>query len=156
MRARQMAQDAYVIEVDGELDHHTTGQLDAAIDHALRGLRPARPDLHHRPGRPPPTRHRVSRREHRDPSPVERTYVILLLARTHIFPADQVGAWHLDHHPKAVATARTHIQRQLTVPSGLSGLVTGELVERTAAAYGLPPGSGVTAYRAAVPGASPG
>lgn len=30
-----MAQDTYVIEVDGELDHHTTGQLDAAIDHAL-------------------------------------------------------------------------------------------------------------------------
>ncbi|MFF2126211.1 carboxylesterase/lipase family protein [Streptomyces olivochromogenes] len=46
--------------------------------------------------------------------------------------------------------------RLFTVPSGLSGLVTDELVERTAAAYGLPPGSGVTAYRAAVPGASPG
>ncbi|MFF4441091.1 STAS domain-containing protein [Streptomyces sp. NPDC001621] len=35
MRARQTAQDTYVIEVDGELDHHTTGQLDEAIDHAL-------------------------------------------------------------------------------------------------------------------------
>ncbi|MBB5929913.1 carboxylesterase family protein [Streptomyces echinatus] len=46
--------------------------------------------------------------------------------------------------------------RLFTVPSGLSGPVTDELVERTAAAYGLPPGSGVTAYRAAVPGASPG
>ncbi|MGY4998865.1 hypothetical protein [Streptomyces sp. 900105245] len=34
--------------------------------------------------------------------------------------------------------------------------MSGELVERTAAAYGLQPGSGVTAYPAAVPGASPG
>ena len=40
--------------------------------------------------------------------------VILLLARTHTLPADQVAAWHLDPHPKAVATARTHTQHQLT------------------------------------------
>ncbi|MFF8424393.1 SpoIIE family protein phosphatase [Streptomyces sp. NPDC016566] len=40
--------------------------------------------------------------------------VILLLARTHTLPADQVAAWHLDPHPKAVATARTHAQHQLT------------------------------------------
>ncbi|WP_433448526.1 SpoIIE family protein phosphatase [Streptomyces sp. CA-142005] len=40
--------------------------------------------------------------------------VILLLARTHTLPADRVAAWHLDPHPKAVATARTHTQHQLT------------------------------------------
>ncbi|MEU6218713.1 carboxylesterase/lipase family protein [Streptomyces sp. NPDC047022] len=46
--------------------------------------------------------------------------------------------------------------RLFTVPSGLSGLVTEDLVERTATAYGLSPGRGVAAYRAAFPGASPG
>lgn len=42
-----------------------------------------------------------------------------------------------------------------TVPSGLTRLVTDDLVERTAA-YGLPPGHGVHAYRAAFPEATPG
>ncbi|MFD7438330.1 SpoIIE family protein phosphatase [Streptomyces sp. NPDC059861] len=40
--------------------------------------------------------------------------VILLLARTHAFPADQVTAWHLDHQPQAVATARARTRHQLT------------------------------------------
>ncbi|MFF7751695.1 carboxylesterase/lipase family protein [Streptomyces sp. NPDC007971] len=46
--------------------------------------------------------------------------------------------------------------RLYTVPSGLGALVTDDLVERTATTYGLPPGAGVAAYRAAFPGASPG
>ncbi|MEU6096221.1 carboxylesterase family protein [Streptomyces sp. NPDC047079] len=46
--------------------------------------------------------------------------------------------------------------RLFTVPSGLSGLVTDDLVERTATAYGLPPGRGAAAYRAAFPAANPG
>ncbi|MFJ7949682.1 SpoIIE family protein phosphatase [Streptomyces sp. NPDC096354] len=41
--------------------------------------------------------------------------VILLLARTHAFPADRVATWDIDHHPKAVATARAHAQHQLTL-----------------------------------------
>ncbi|MFF3516178.1 SpoIIE family protein phosphatase [Streptomyces sp. NPDC002573] len=39
--------------------------------------------------------------------------IFLLLARTHPFPADQVATWHLEQHPKAAATARTHAQLQL-------------------------------------------
>ncbi|MBL1086936.1 carboxylesterase/lipase family protein [Streptomyces actinomycinicus] len=46
--------------------------------------------------------------------------------------------------------------RLFTAPSGLDGLVTGDLLERTATGYGLPPGRGVAAYRAAFPGASRG
>ncbi|MGI5517344.1 carboxylesterase/lipase family protein [Streptomyces sp. CA-106131] len=46
--------------------------------------------------------------------------------------------------------------RLFTVPTGLHGLVTDELVERAAAAYGLPPGRGVPMYRAAFPDATPG
>lgn len=40
--------------------------------------------------------------------------VILLLARTHALPADQIAAWDLDHDPRAVATARKHTQQQLS------------------------------------------
>ncbi|MEU4926100.1 carboxylesterase/lipase family protein [Streptomyces yokosukanensis] len=46
--------------------------------------------------------------------------------------------------------------RLFTVASGPSRPVTDDLVERTASAYGLPPGRGVAAYRDAFPGASPG
>ncbi|MQY36753.1 hypothetical protein SRB17_47550 [Streptomyces sp. RB17] len=70
--------------------------------------------------------------------------VILLLARTHAFPADQVATWHLDPHPKSVATARTHTQHQLrhwgvdeeiayTTEMIVSELVTNAL------RYGTPP-----------------
>nr|WP_202527367.1 carboxylesterase family protein [Streptomyces sp. SID486] len=45
--------------------------------------------------------------------------------------------------------------RLFTVPSGLHGQVTDDLLERAAAAYGLP-ARGVAAYRAAHPGAAPG
>ncbi|MFI1766594.1 carboxylesterase/lipase family protein [Streptomyces sp. NPDC020800] len=46
--------------------------------------------------------------------------------------------------------------RLYTVPSGLGRTVTDGLVERTATGYGLPPGRGVAAYRAAFPAAGPG
>ncbi|MER7835977.1 SpoIIE family protein phosphatase [Streptomyces sp. NPDC096040] len=70
--------------------------------------------------------------------------VILLLARTNPFPADQVATWHLDHHPKAVATARGHARHQLvrwsvdeetayTTETIVSELVT------NAVRYGAPP-----------------
>ncbi|MEV6113838.1 carboxylesterase/lipase family protein [Streptomyces sp. NPDC052109] len=45
--------------------------------------------------------------------------------------------------------------RLFTVPTGLAPLVTDDLLESRAAAYGLPP-LGVRAYRAAFPGAAPG
>jgi para-nitrobenzyl esterase len=45
--------------------------------------------------------------------------------------------------------------RLFTVPTGLARLITDEHVERSAAAYGLPP-HGVLAYRAAHPDATPG
>jgi PAS domain S-box-containing protein len=70
--------------------------------------------------------------------------IILLLARTHPFPADQVAAWHLDHHPKAVAAARTHTQRQLTqwgVDEEIAyatEMIVSELVTN-AIRYGTPP-----------------
>ncbi|QTE01945.1 SpoIIE family protein phosphatase [Streptomyces cyanogenus] len=70
--------------------------------------------------------------------------VILLLARTHTFPADQVAAWHLDPHPKAVAAARAHTEHQLT-HWGVDGetaytteLIVSELVTN-AIRYGTPP-----------------
>ncbi|WP_306184938.1 MULTISPECIES: SpoIIE family protein phosphatase [unclassified Streptomyces] len=70
--------------------------------------------------------------------------VILLLARTHTLPADQVTAWHLDSHPKAVATARTHAQHQLThwgvgeETAYTTEMIVSELVTN-AIRYGTPP-----------------
>ncbi|MFE8949872.1 SpoIIE family protein phosphatase [Streptomyces sp. NPDC007856] len=70
--------------------------------------------------------------------------VILLLARTHTFPADQVAAWHLDPHPKAVATARTHTQHQLShwgvdeETAYTTEMIVSELVTN-AIRYGTPP-----------------
>ncbi|MGW0632155.1 SpoIIE family protein phosphatase [Streptomyces sp. NPDC002758] len=70
--------------------------------------------------------------------------VILLLARTHAFPADQIAEWHLDHHPKAVATARTHAQHQLTLwgvdeeTAYTTEMIVSELVTN-AVRYGTPP-----------------
>ncbi|MGJ5752364.1 PAS domain S-box-containing protein [Streptomyces puniciscabiei] len=70
--------------------------------------------------------------------------VILLLARTHAFPADQVAIWHLDHHPKAVATARTQTQDQLTrwgvddETAYTTEIIVSELVTN-AIRYGTPP-----------------
>ncbi|GEJ99751.1 SpoIIE family protein phosphatase [Streptomyces sp. 1-11] len=70
--------------------------------------------------------------------------VILLLARTHTLPADQVAAWHLDSHPKAVATARTHAQHQLThwgvgeETAYTTEMIVSELVTN-AIRYGTPP-----------------
>ncbi|MFF4401930.1 SpoIIE family protein phosphatase [Streptomyces sp. NPDC001480] len=70
--------------------------------------------------------------------------LILLLARTHAFPADHVAAWHLDHHPKAVATARTHTQHQLTrwgvddETAYTTEMIVSELVTN-AIRYGTPP-----------------
>lgn len=39
---------------------------------------------------------------------------ILLLARTHTFPADHVATWPLDQDPTAAGTARIHAHRRLT------------------------------------------
>ncbi|MER7690317.1 SpoIIE family protein phosphatase [Streptomyces sp. NPDC097610] len=70
--------------------------------------------------------------------------VILLLARTHPFPADQVATWHLDPHPKAVATARTHTRRQLVLwrvdeeTAYTTEMIVSELVTN-AVSYGTPP-----------------
>jgi PAS domain S-box-containing protein len=70
--------------------------------------------------------------------------VILLLARTHTFSADQVATWHLDHHPKGVATARTHSQHQLTLwgvdeeTAYTTEMIVSELVTN-AVRYGTPP-----------------
>ncbi|MFF3879348.1 SpoIIE family protein phosphatase [Streptomyces sp. NPDC001978] len=70
--------------------------------------------------------------------------VILLLARTHPFPADQIAEWHLDQHPKAVATARTHTHHQLTLwgvdeeTVYTTEMIVSELVTN-AVRYGTPP-----------------
>ncbi|MER6473073.1 SpoIIE family protein phosphatase [Streptomyces collinus] len=70
--------------------------------------------------------------------------IILLLARTHTFPADQVAAWHVDRHPKAVATARTHTQHQLIhwgvddETAYTTEMIVSELVTN-AIRYGTPP-----------------
>ncbi|MEU6773095.1 SpoIIE family protein phosphatase [Streptomyces sp. NPDC046759] len=70
--------------------------------------------------------------------------VILLLARTHPFPADQVAAWHLDHDPKAVATARAHARHQLIrwrvdeETAYTTEMIVSELVTN-AVRYGTPP-----------------
>ncbi|MFF3871761.1 SpoIIE family protein phosphatase [Streptomyces sp. NPDC001978] len=70
--------------------------------------------------------------------------VFLLLARTHPLPADQVATWHLDNHPKAVATARTHAQHQLTLwgvdeeTAYTTEMIVSELVTN-AVRYGTPP-----------------
>ncbi|MEU9150541.1 SpoIIE family protein phosphatase [Streptomyces sp. NPDC048417] len=70
--------------------------------------------------------------------------VILLLARTHTFPPDEVAAWHLDHHPKAVAVARDHTQLQLShwgvdeETAYTAEMIVSELVTN-AIRYGAPP-----------------
>ncbi|WP_265567951.1 SpoIIE family protein phosphatase [Streptomyces hygroscopicus] len=70
--------------------------------------------------------------------------VILLLARTHPLPADQVAAWPLDQHPKAVATARAHTQHQLAYwrvdeeTAYITETIVSELVTN-AVRYGTPP-----------------
>ncbi|MGW4519126.1 SpoIIE family protein phosphatase [Streptomyces sp. NPDC004393] len=70
--------------------------------------------------------------------------VILLLARTHAFPADQIAAWQLDDRPEAVATARAHAQYQLTLwgvdeeTAYTTEMIVSELVTN-AVRYGTPP-----------------
>ncbi|MGW4518844.1 SpoIIE family protein phosphatase [Streptomyces sp. NPDC004393] len=70
--------------------------------------------------------------------------IFLLLARTHPFPADQVATWHLDHHAKAAATARTHAQHQLAhwgvdeETAYTTEMIVSELVTN-AVRYGTPP-----------------
>ncbi|MFF3468399.1 SpoIIE family protein phosphatase [Streptomyces sp. NPDC002619] len=70
--------------------------------------------------------------------------VILLLARTHPFPADRIATWDIDHHPKAVATARAHAQQQLTLwgvdeeTVYTTEMIVSELVTN-AVRYGTPP-----------------
>ncbi|MFI1072686.1 SpoIIE family protein phosphatase [Streptomyces puniciscabiei] len=70
--------------------------------------------------------------------------VVLLLARTHPFPADQVATWHLDHHPQAVAAARTHARHQLILwgvdeeTAYTTEMIVSELVTN-AVRYGTPP-----------------
>ncbi|MFI1765914.1 SpoIIE family protein phosphatase [Streptomyces sp. NPDC020800] len=70
--------------------------------------------------------------------------VLLLLARTHTFPADHVAVWPLDHHPKAVAAARTRVQHQLTrwgvdeETAYTTEMIVSELVTN-AVRYGAPP-----------------
>ncbi|MEU4038378.1 SpoIIE family protein phosphatase [Streptomyces collinus] len=70
--------------------------------------------------------------------------VILLLARTHSFPADQVAAWPLDPRPEAVAAARTHTRNQLThwgvdeETAYTTEMIVSELVTN-AIRYGTPP-----------------
>ncbi|MER5916881.1 SpoIIE family protein phosphatase [Streptomyces sp. NPDC001982] len=70
--------------------------------------------------------------------------VILLLARTHPFPADQIATWDIDHHTKAVATARAHAQHQLTLwgvdeeTVYTTEMIVSELVTN-AVRYGTPP-----------------
>ncbi|MFF7188895.1 SpoIIE family protein phosphatase [Streptomyces sp. NPDC008222] len=68
----------------------------------------------------------------------------LLLARTHTFPVDQVATWHLEHEPRAVATARTHTQHQLRdwgvdeESAYTAEVIVSELVTN-AVRYGAPP-----------------
>ncbi|MFF4441636.1 SpoIIE family protein phosphatase [Streptomyces sp. NPDC001621] len=75
---------------------------------------------------------------------IRHSEVILLLARTHPFPADQVAAWPLDYHPEAVATARAHTQQQLTrwgvdeETTYTTELIVSELITN-AIRYGAPP-----------------
>ncbi|MET8809619.1 SpoIIE family protein phosphatase [Streptomyces sp. NPDC004546] len=69
---------------------------------------------------------------------------VLLLARTHGLAADHVGTWHLDHHPSAAGTARTHVQRQLAAwevddeTAYATEVIVSELVTN-AVRYGAPP-----------------
>ncbi|MEV7149380.1 SpoIIE family protein phosphatase [Streptomyces sp. NPDC093084] len=73
-----------------------------------------------------------------------RSDVILLLARTHPFPADQAATWHLGHHAKAVARARGHARRQLgrwnidEETAYVTEMIVSELVTN-AIRYGTPP-----------------
>jgi PAS domain S-box-containing protein len=70
--------------------------------------------------------------------------VVLLLARIHAFPADRIAAWHLDQHPKTVATARAHTQHQLAhwgvdeETAYTTEMIVSELVTN-AVRYGTPP-----------------
>ncbi|MDT0470102.1 SpoIIE family protein phosphatase [Streptomyces gibsoniae] len=70
--------------------------------------------------------------------------VILLLARTQALPADQIATWDIDHHPKAVATARTQTQHQLAhwgvdeETAYTAEMIVSELVTN-AVRYGTPP-----------------
>ncbi|MEU2622437.1 SpoIIE family protein phosphatase [Streptomyces sp. NPDC007157] len=70
--------------------------------------------------------------------------IILLLARAHRFPADQVATWHLGHHPKAVATARSQARHQLVrwsvdeETAYTTEMIVSELVTN-AVRYGAPP-----------------
>ncbi|MFI6352973.1 SpoIIE family protein phosphatase [Streptomyces sp. NPDC050743] len=70
--------------------------------------------------------------------------IVLLLARTHAFPAEQVAAWHLGHHPKAVTTARSHALHQLTLwgvddeTAYATQMIVSELVTN-GIRYGAPP-----------------
>jgi PAS domain S-box-containing protein len=69
---------------------------------------------------------------------------VLLLARTHGLAADHVGTWHLDDHPSAVGTARTHAQRQLSAwevddeTAYATEVIVSELATN-AIRYGAPP-----------------
>jgi anti-sigma regulatory factor (Ser/Thr protein kinase) len=80
-------------------------------------------------------------RLHTDAHPADS---VLLLARTHGLAADHVRAWHLDHHPSAAATARTHVQRQLSAwgvddeTAYTTEVIVSELVTN-AVRYGAPP-----------------
>ncbi|MEU9382425.1 SpoIIE family protein phosphatase [Streptomyces sp. NPDC048279] len=70
--------------------------------------------------------------------------VILLLARTRAFPADHVATWHVGHHPKAVATARSQALHQLRrwrvdeETAYTTEMIVSELVTN-AVRYGTPP-----------------
>ncbi|MFF3563223.1 SpoIIE family protein phosphatase [Streptomyces sp. NPDC002574] len=70
--------------------------------------------------------------------------VVLLLARTHAFPADGVATWHLDRDPKGVATARAHTRHRLAhwevdeETAYATEMIVSELVTN-AVRYGTPP-----------------
>ncbi|MEV7321104.1 SpoIIE family protein phosphatase [Streptomyces sp. NPDC093970] len=70
--------------------------------------------------------------------------VVLLLARTHPFPAEDVATWHLGHRPKAVATARGQARHQLArwgvdeETAYTTEMIVSELVTN-AVRYGTPP-----------------
>ncbi|GAA3778483.1 SpoIIE family protein phosphatase [Streptomyces chiangmaiensis] len=69
---------------------------------------------------------------------------ILLLARTHSFPADKVATWPLGYDTAAAGTARAHVRSQLTewkideATSDTAQLIVSELVTN-AVRYGSPP-----------------
>lgn len=69
---------------------------------------------------------------------------LLLLARTHSFPAERVATWQLDDTPAAAATARRHAREQLTTwnvapeTAFNTEIIVSELVTN-AVRYGSPP-----------------